>query len=81
MAPGKRTFAFGCTKAHGSQLMQEFRQAGVAAELVTNQTSEEERADAIARLEAGQTLVLVSCFLFSYGVDIPCVECAWCSRG
>ena len=39
-----------------------------------------EREDAIARLEAGQSLVLVSRSLLSFGVDIPCVECIVLAR-
>jgi superfamily II DNA or RNA helicase len=80
IAPGKRTLVFACTKAHGEQLVQEFRQAGVAAELLTDQTPEDEREAAIARLQAGETLLLVSCYLMSYGVDVPCVECISIAR-
>lgn len=78
--PGRWTFAFGCSKAHGEQLVRESRQAGVAACWLPDQTSEEVREHSIARLEAGRTLVLVSCFLLSYGIDTPCVECIVLAR-
>jgi superfamily II DNA or RNA helicase len=74
IANGKRTLCFAVNKQHGEQLVLEFRRAGIAAELLTDQTPEDEREAAIARLEAGQTLLLVSCFLLSYGVDIPSIE-------
>jgi superfamily II DNA or RNA helicase len=74
IANGKRTLVFACTKAHGAALAQEFLQAGIAAELLSDQDPEPDREAAIYRLECGRTLVLVNCFLLSYGIDIPSVE-------
>lgn len=74
IANGKRTLVFACDKAHGACLLEEFRQAGVAAEQLTDDDNEATREEAILRLERGHTLVLVNCFLLSYGVDIPRVE-------
>jgi superfamily II DNA or RNA helicase len=74
IAAGKRSLCFAVNKAHGAELVQEFTQAGVAAELITDRDAEEAREAAIARLEGGQTQVLVNCFLLSYGVDLPSVE-------
>jgi superfamily II DNA or RNA helicase len=71
---------FACYKAHGAQLVQEFQQAGVAAELLTDADSEATREEVIARLERGQTQVIVNCFLMSYGVDLPTVECIVLAR-
>ena len=80
IAAGKRSIAFACNKAHGAQLVQEYLQAGVAAELLTDADSEATREEAIARLENGQTRVVVNCFLMSYGVDLPTVECIVLAR-
>jgi DNA repair protein RadD len=74
IANGKRSIVFACNKAHGAQLVQEFTQAGVAAELLTDNDTEATREEAIARLETGNTTVIVNCFLMSYGVDLPAVE-------
>jgi DNA repair protein RadD len=74
IAAGKRALVFACNKAHGADLTQEFCRAGVAAELLTDQDDEPTREAAMARLEAGQTHVLVNCFLMAYGVDLPTVE-------
>ena len=80
IAFGKRTLVFACSKSHAQALVQEFCQTGVAAELLTDDNSEREREAAIARLEAGQTTVIVNCFLMSYGIDIPSVECIVLAR-
>jgi superfamily II DNA or RNA helicase len=74
IANGKRTLLFACNKAHGAALVEEFSRAGIPTELLTDQTDDEEREAAVTRLESGETLVLVNCFLLSYGVDVPSVE-------
>ncbi len=80
IANGKRTLVFACDKAHGAQVMTEFRQAGVACEMLTDNDDEDTRESAIARLDAGATKVIVNCFLLSYGIDIPAVECVVLAR-
>jgi superfamily II DNA or RNA helicase len=80
IANGKRTLLFACTKAHGAQLVEQFLRAGIAAELLTDQDDDDAREKAVARLEMGQTTVIVNCFLMSYGVDIPSVECIVLAR-
>lgn len=80
IANGKRTLVFACDKGHGSELVQQFRQAGIAAEQLTDSDDEATREEAIARLEAGTTTVLVNCFLLSYGIDIPLVDCVVLAR-
>lgn len=80
IANGKRTLCFACNKAHGAALLAEFLQAGIAAELLTDQDSEPDREAAIYRLETGATKIIVNCFLLSYGTDIPSVECIVLAR-
>jgi len=80
IAAGKRSLVFAVNKAHGASLVEEYTRAGIAAELLTDQDSDESREAAIARLESGQTLVLVNCFLLAYGIDIPTVECVVLAR-
>lgn len=80
IANGKRTLVFACDKAHGTQIVTEFRQAGVACEQLTDSDDETTREEVIARLESGVTHVIVNCFLLSYGIDIPRVECVVLAR-
>lgn len=80
IANGKRTLVFACDKAHGTQIVTEFRQAGVACEQLTDQDDEATREEVIGRLENGTTQVIVNCFLLSYGIDIPRVECIVLAR-
>lgn len=80
IANGKRTLLFAVNKAHGQSLVDEFLRAGIAAELLTDNDDEETREEVIARLEKGQTTVVVNCFLMAYGVDIPAVECIVLAR-
>ena len=80
IANGKRTLVFATNKAHGAALVEEFLQAGIAVELLTDQDSEPDREAAIYRLETGATKVIVNCFLLSYGTDVPTVECIVLAR-
>jgi DNA repair protein RadD len=80
IANGKRTLCFAVNKSHAADLLQSFLRQGVAAELLTDTDDEATREAMIARLEAGDTRVLVNCFLMSYGVDVPSVECIILAR-
>jgi len=80
IANGKRTLCFAVNKAHAGALLDSFRRQGIAAELLTDQDDETMREEVIARLESGATSVVVNCFLMSYGVDIPSVECITLAR-
>lgn len=80
IANGKRTLVFSCDKGHGAQIVEQFRQAGVPTEQLTDDDDEDTREEAIGRLETGATQVLVNCFLLSYGIDIPAVECVVLAR-
>lgn len=80
IANGKRTIVFACDKAHGAQITQEFLQAGVPCEQLTDADDDDTRESVIARLDAGVTQVVVNCFLLSYGIDIPRVECVVLAR-
>jgi DNA repair protein RadD len=80
IANGKRTLLFCVNKTHGAALLADFLKAGIAAEMLTDQDDEATREDVIARLERGETHILVNCFLMSYGVDVPAVECVVLAR-
>lgn len=80
IANGKRTLVFACDKGHGIGLVTEFRRAGVSCEQLTDADDEATREEVIGRLESGATKVVVNCFLLSYGIDIPAVECVVLAR-
>jgi superfamily II DNA or RNA helicase len=80
IAAGRRSIVFACNKAHGAQLTQEFTQAGIAAELLTDSDSESTREEVYGRLESGRATVLVNVFLAAYGIDLPTVECIVLAR-
>lgn len=80
IAGGKRTLCFAVDKAHAVDLLQSFLQRGIAAEILTSTDDEETRESVIGRLESGRTLVVLNCFLLSYGVDVPSVECVVLAR-
>lgn len=80
IASGKRSIVFAVNKAHGAFLTEDFSRRGIAAELLTDEDDEPTREAVIGRLEAGQTNVIVNCFLMSYGADIPSVECIVLAR-
>lgn len=80
IANRKRTLCFAVNKAHGASLLDSFRQQGVAAEMLTDADDEDTREEVISRLEAGTTSVVINCFLMSYGVDLPAVECIILAR-
>jgi superfamily II DNA or RNA helicase len=80
IANGKRTICFAVNKAHGAALLDQFRQQGVAAELLTDADDEEAREQVIERLESGQTQIVINCFLLAYGIDVPAVECVILAR-
>jgi len=80
IANRKRTLCFAVNKAHGAALLDSFRQQGVAAEMLTDADDEGTREEVIERLEEGTTSVVINCFLMSYGVDLPTVECIILAR-
>lgn len=75
IANRKRTLLFAVNKSHAQSLLDSFRQQGVAAEMLTDQDDEATREEVVARLERGETSIIINCFLMSYGVDVPSVEC------
>ena len=80
LANRKRTLCFAVNKAHGAALLDTFRRQGVAAEMLTDADDEATRDEVIDRLEAGDTSVVINCFLLAYGVDVPSVECIILAR-
>lgn len=75
IASDRQTVVFAVNVAHSRHLCDEFRSVGVAAEHIDGDTPNEERRGIQARLESGETQVLCSCEVVSYGWDCPVVSC------
>jgi DNA repair protein RadD len=80
IANGKRTLCFAVNKGHAAALLDSFQRQGVSAEMLTEADDEVAREQVIGRLESGHTMVVINCFLMSYGVDIPSIECIILAR-
>jgi DNA repair protein RadD len=80
IANRKRTLVFAVNKSHAQSLLDSFRREGVAAEMLTDQDDEATREEVVGRLERGETSIIVNCFLMSYGVDVPSLECIVLAR-
>lgn len=74
-ASDRRTVVFCSTVAHAEHVTQAFREASVAAELVTGETPDAERAGIFDRLDSGATQVLVNVAVATEGWDCPPVSC------
>src|SRR5690606_28440423 len=72
---GRRTIAFCSTVAHAEHVAEAFRAEGVAAETVTGETAAGERAAILARLDSGETQVLVNVAVATEGFDCQPVSC------
>ncbi len=66
---------FACDVAHALSIRDEFRLQGVPAELICDETPDEERMDIRRRMEAGEVKVVVNCDVLSEGIDWPFVSC------
>ncbi len=75
LAPGKRTIAFAVNRAHSRVIVEAFLAAGVPAEHVDANSTDEQRAAVFARLARGETLVVSNVGLVTEGFDCPAVEC------
>src|SRR5512134_146620 len=74
-APDRRTIAFCATVAHAEAVAAAFRDAGVTASTITGEMPTHERADRIARFDAGEPQVLTNCMVLTEGFDSQPVGC------
>lgn len=73
-ADNRPTLAFCVTKRHAHAIANEFVRAGIKAVALTEENSLPERAEAIARFEAGDITVLCSVMVLAIGFDSPIAE-------
>lgn len=74
IAPGKLGVCFANDIDHATKITQAFRDAGVAAELVTSHTPDAMRSQIMRRFRARQVTMLVNVDLFGEGFDLPALE-------
>ncbi|MCG3206081.1 MAG: UvrABC system protein B [Elusimicrobia bacterium] len=74
-AGGRRSVVFCSTVKHAEHVTECFREAGVATELVTGKTPDQERECIFNRLDTGETQVLVNVAVATEGWDCPPVSC------
>ncbi len=71
---GKQTLVFVSSIEFGEKVLKEYRDAGIAAELLTGKTKEKEREGMIARFSKRGFPVLINVGVLTEGTDIPIVE-------
>jgi superfamily II DNA or RNA helicase/HKD family nuclease len=69
-----RALGFCVSIAHAEYIARIFRDAGIPALAVSGETSESQRADALARLRTGDVNCLFAADLFNEGLDLPEVD-------
>lgn len=80
LASDRLTVVFAASVEHSKHITESFRAAGVAAEHLDGTTPTEERDAILARLERGETRVVVNYGVLVEGWDQPSVKCAVLAR-
>ncbi|WP_426117280.1 DEAD/DEAH box helicase [Massilia sp. PWRC2] len=71
LAAGTPTVCFAANIAHSKHIVERFQAAGVSAEHVDCYTDAEERRAVLARVEAGETMVISNVGILAEGWDFP----------
>lgn len=77
---GKLGIVFGVDIEHAKKLCEGFVAAGVPAEIITAEHTEEQRREILKRYRERKTLVLVNVDLFGEGFDLPAIEVVMFAR-
>lgn len=79
LAAGKRGIIFAATRAHGREIADAFKRAGVRAAHVDGSMRKLERAALVGAFKRGERDILVNVDLFGEGFDVPGIEyCGLC---
>jgi superfamily II DNA or RNA helicase len=79
-AEGYSTVCFAVSIRHSQAIVESFTQAGITAEHLDGDTSEDERLAILMRLETGRTLVVSNVGVLCEGWDQPRVKCCIMAR-
>jgi superfamily II DNA or RNA helicase len=71
LAAGTPTVCFAANIAHSKHIVERFQTAGVSAEHIDCYTDADERRAILARMEAGETMVLSNVGILAEGWDFP----------
>lgn len=78
--PGMLGIVFAVDIEHARKLCEGFVGAGVPAEIITAEHTEEQRREILKRYRERKTLVLVNVDLFGEGFDLPAIEVVMFAR-
>jgi DNA repair protein RadD len=79
-AQGRRTICFPVNIEHSKRIVQDFCDAGIAAEHLDGATPVKLRDEIISRLASGETKVVCSVGCLQEGFDLPGAKCAILAR-
>lgn len=80
ICPDRQTVVFAVKRTHAMALQAEFEKAGVIADYIDGDTENEDRKRILRRIESGESRVIVSVDVLSYGWNSPAVSCAVMAR-
>jgi len=80
IAGDRKTVVFAVNVAHSRHLCEQFKEMGVDAEHIDGNTERDERKAMLQRLRDGDTQVICSCEVLTYGWDEPSISCAVMAR-
>lgn len=79
-ADGKQAILFASDIATGRRMEKSFTDQGITAKLLTGETDDKERLDAMLDFRDKKTKVLLNVDLFDEGLDVPGIECVIMAR-
>ncbi len=79
-ANGKQAILFSSTIETGMRIEKEFKAKGITAKLLTGNTDDKERLDALLDFRDKKIKVLLNVDLFDEGLDVPGIECVIMAR-
>lgn len=80
LAKGKQAIVFASDIGAGQRMEKEFHQQGITAKLLTGETDDTERFNALMEYRERKINVLINVDLFDEGLDVPGIECVIMAR-
>ncbi len=75
LAENRPSIYFGCDVAHALAIRDEFVANGVTAEMICDETADDERKTIRENSKTGETKVVVNCDVLAEGIDWPWISC------
>lgn len=76
----RKSVVFATGVKHSLAICSQFHAAGIAAAHVDGKTKKEERESILARFKAGMIQIIVNCYVYTEGVDVPDIGCVILAR-